>query len=126
MNNEEIKERYYAELEVYKKRVDEAYNEPSIEKFQNKVELAARALNQFRLAYDEIREPILQKIDFYLGDYMTLKEFIDGVKTGVFRDLDGLGKYANETKETDINIYPSDIQNGMYLKKYTHVVWYNF
>ena len=43
------------------------------------------------------------------GSLMTLKHFIECVKTGCFIDYDGYGKYATKRRMSDKIISPSDI-----------------
>lgn len=60
------------------------------------------------------------------GDKMTLAEFIDACKWGMFIDYDGFGYYATDTQMTDIIVYPSDITIRKEVKQeYSHVVWFN-
>ena len=64
-----------------------------------------------------------------LGDVYTLKQFIDNCKCGGFIDYDGSGTYAKEINgilmESNIGIYPSDINRKSIRKEFTHVIWYN-
>ena len=59
------------------------------------------------------------------GDHMTLENFIDCCKSGVFIDYDGFGHYATNKEESNILIKPSDIKAKKYREDFTHVVWYN-
>ena len=56
---------------------------------------------------------------------MTLKDFIENVKSGGFIDDDGFGSYVRDGKESDINIHPSDIQHGAIRDDFDSVAWYN-
>lgn len=69
-------------------------------------------------------EKILTNISDY-GDLMTMEAFIDTCECGGFIDYDGIGRYATETQESDIEILPSDITMGVYRKDFSHVVWFN-
>jgi len=66
----------------------------------------------------------LSKLSEY-GDHMTLKEFEEDVDCGGFIDYDGFGRYAMETQESDIYVYPSDIRAGKGRKDFTHIMWFN-
>lgn len=59
------------------------------------------------------------------GKMMTLDEFVKNVNSGGFIDYDGSGSYSDGVQESDVSIYPSDIQVGNYRKDFTHVIWYN-
>ena len=66
----------------------------------------------------------LGKIPDY-GDVMTLKQFIGNVKSGGFMDYDGFGRYVKGDKESNIDIYPSDILKNEYRKDFDKIVWFN-
>jgi hypothetical protein len=57
--------------------------------------------------------------------HITLQEFIDAVKDGMFIDDDGHGYYANAKQRSTENIWPSDVLSDKILEGWTHVAWYN-
>lgn len=59
------------------------------------------------------------------GDLMTMEEFAECVKTGMFIDDDGDGYYAFENSMTDQYADLSLISAGQQPKEFTHVVWFN-
>jgi hypothetical protein len=60
------------------------------------------------------------------GDHMPINEFIECVKTGGFIDYDGHGRLATQTEESDVLIYPSDINPDWKAPEWaTHVMWFN-
>lgn len=60
------------------------------------------------------------------GDLFTLQEFIELCKDGCFIDYDGTGYYAFIDKQSDKEIYPSDVIKKQKVDtKFTHVMWYN-
>lgn len=59
------------------------------------------------------------------ADVMSLEEFVECVKDGGFIDSDGNGSYVRDGKESDINIYPSDIQYDSVRDDFDSVAWYN-
>ena len=59
------------------------------------------------------------------GDLMTIEEFINACKTGMFIDYDGSGRYATATEITTIDVYPSDVMKDKLDKRWTHVMWFN-
>lgn len=59
------------------------------------------------------------------GDLMTIEEFVDGVEHGLFTDDDGKGFYATEDEMTDIEVPISDVREGIYGHRWTHVIWFN-
>lgn len=59
------------------------------------------------------------------ADVMSLQEFIDACNCGGFIDSDGFGHYVLDGKETDIDIFPSDIKHKCIRKEFDSVAWYN-
>lgn len=72
-----------------------------------------------------MEEKITAWDDFHKECKMTLKEFIECVKYGLFIDYDGYGVYATEKGYTDIIIRPSDVHNSRYKKEYPYICWFN-
>jgi hypothetical protein len=58
-------------------------------------------------------------------DVMSLKQFIEQVKHGMFIDYDGWGYYVKDGKKTNIMIYPSDVKYNAIRKEFDTIVWYN-
>jgi len=58
-------------------------------------------------------------------DVMTIKEFISAVKSGLFVDTDGYGRYVKDGKKTNIEISPSDIKYQAIRKDFNTMVWFN-
>lgn len=59
------------------------------------------------------------------GDVMPLSEFISACKDGLFINYDGFGRYVKDDKETDIEIYPSDIKHNSVRKDFDTMIWFN-
>lgn len=59
------------------------------------------------------------------GELMTLKSFVKACKSGMFYDYDGFGYYVKDSQQTDIKIYPSDIDRKKYRKDFDTVIWFN-
>ena len=59
------------------------------------------------------------------GDVMSLEDFKENVEAGWFSDYDGFGRYVLDGKETDIDIYPSDIMEGNIREEFDTIIWYN-
>lgn len=58
-------------------------------------------------------------------DVMSIKEFINAVKSGLFIDFDGYGRYVKDGKKTNIQILPSDIKYRAIRKEFDTIVWFN-
>ena len=79
----------------------------------------------------DLQQTIRMNMDYTLsdlstyGDVMTLKDFIDEVKSGGFINYDGFGRYVKDNKETNIEIYPSDVKNNAIRTEFTEIIWFN-
>ena len=58
-------------------------------------------------------------------DVMSIGEFINAVKSGLFIDYDGYGRYVKDGKKTNIQILPSDIKYRAIRKEFDTIVWFN-
>jgi uncharacterized membrane protein YvbJ len=67
---------------------------------------------------------LLGKIDDD-DDVMTIKEFISAVKSGLFIDYDGYGRYVKDGKKTNIVILPSDVKYQAIRRDFNRMVWFN-
>lgn len=56
---------------------------------------------------------------------MSIKEFVSQVKSGMFIDYDGWGRYIKDGKKTNIQILPSDIKYNAIRKGFDTIVWFN-
>jgi hypothetical protein len=59
------------------------------------------------------------------GDVMSLVHFIECVDDGGFIDYDGHGRYVKDGQETDILIYPSDVEHKSIRKEFDTIIWFN-
>ena len=59
------------------------------------------------------------------GDVMSLEDFIENVEYGGFIDYDGSGNYVKDGMETDIPIYPSDVEHKSIRKEFDTIIWFN-
>ena len=67
---------------------------------------------------------LIDKIDA-ADDVMTIKEFTNAVKSGLFVDTDGYGRYVKDNKKTNITILPSDVKYRAIRKDFNTIVWIN-
>jgi len=58
------------------------------------------------------------------ADVMTIKEFINAVKSGIFIDYDGYGRYVKDYKKTNITILPSDVKYQTIRRDFDTIVWF--
>jgi uncharacterized protein YigE (DUF2233 family) len=66
---------------------------------------------------------LMDKVDD--DDVMTIKEFISAVKSGLFIDYDGYGRYVKDGKKTNIVILPSDVKYQAIRRDFNRMVWFN-
>ena len=59
------------------------------------------------------------------GDVFPLSDFIRNVIVGGFIDSDGFGHYVKDGKESDVEIYPSDVERDLIREDFDTMVWYN-
>lgn len=59
------------------------------------------------------------------GHVMSLSEFIECVNGGGFTDYDGFGRYVKDGKETNIDIYPSDVKANNIRSEFDTIIWFN-
>jgi hypothetical protein len=90
--------------------------------FQNYMAVTADKLETLS---QDIRMLQVPKMKPITDSAMTMAVFLDYVKSGSLIDYDGFGRYATETEESDIMIFPSDVKAGKIRKDFTHVCWYN-
>ena len=67
---------------------------------------------------------LMDKIDA-TDDVMTIIEFTNAVKSGLFVDTDGYGRYVKDNKKTNITILPSDVKYRAIRKDFNTIVWIN-
>ena len=106
-------------------KASEAYAAPTVQEFEV----------QHRLAYQEHNKASkylrLKTTDLNMephddiGDLFDIESFKANVESGGFINYDGFGYYANETEQSNIEVYPSDVKSGIYRKDFSHVKWYN-
>lgn len=101
-----------------------AYKLPTLEQFQNHMEIYYDKVERASRNYRMIAEPKYEDIPTY-GDRMSLDSFIKNVKTGGFIDYDGSGNYIKDGKMSDITIYPSDVENHAIRKDFSEIIWFN-
>jgi len=59
------------------------------------------------------------------GDVMTLNEFKNFCRNGMFVDSDGYGHYIDDDKMTDITIHPSDVKHKSLRYSLNKIIWFN-
>ena len=70
--------------------------------------------------------PVLTDREFDADDdVMSLEDFIAAVKDGCFIDYDGHGRYVKGNQESNIHIYPSDVQYNSVRKDFDTIIWFN-
>jgi len=61
-----------------------------------------------------------------IGDLLTLEDFEECVRTGMFIDYDGFGHPATESEmDGDVWLKPSTFERSAIDPRWTHVNWYN-
>lgn len=71
------------------------------------------------------QEPNIKTGRKWKGQFFEFDAFIEFVKAENVNDNDGYGYYATNGGVSDIFIYPSDIEFGLYRKDFSRVLWFN-
>lgn len=131
MNNLEIIDKKIEILEEELRKIEATFWDIHIMSFEdfikdldNKARPTRLKLGKLSRARRLIISPVMEEMSDY-GDLMTIHEFENHCKCGGFIDYDGFGRYATETKESNIEIYPSDVKHKSVRKDFSHVIWFN-
>ena len=126
--NKKTEEKLLAEYEKALNESDELFqNAPNgmdYDEFETYMEEINMKNNQISREYRFIKTPVFRKLSDF-GDVMELKEFIINVKCGCFIDYDGFGYYVKVNQESDIEIYPSDVDSGYIRSDFDTIIWFN-
>lgn len=96
----------------------------SFEQYQNFLKPESTELYRLRRRLRFIMPYELSELPDY-GDVMKLKDFIECCKEGLFINYDGYGRYVKDGKETNVEIYPSDVKNDCIRYEFDTIIWYN-
>lgn len=94
------------------------------EEYQKLTEEEDKQLAELSRQLRLIRPYEVEDIPDY-GDVMTLNEFKNACRNGMFIDYDGYGHYIDGDKMTDIHIYPSDVKAKSIRHSLNKIVWFN-
>ena len=123
-----MEEKLLEELEAARDDADERFsNAPMGMDYKELTEYMRETNMKLSLAsrkYRLIKTPVYSELSTF-GSVMPLKEFISCCKCGGFINYDGFGLYVKDGKESDIEIYPSDIKNKCVRKDFDTVIWFN-
>lgn len=126
---EKTQEELEKELDIAHDESQEAFdNAPpnmDFEQFQSYMRPFNRKVSEISRQLRMIMTPVFEDDVPEYGDVMSLEHFIDNVESGGFIDYDGLGRYVKDGKESNIDIYPSDVKNKTIRKDFDTIVWYN-
>lgn len=118
---EALKERLFELVDKVDELWDSATN---CKDFINRTKELRLEIGGIKSRMQLIKVPKLSPIRSY-GDKMTIREFVECCKEGLFIDYDGVGYYATDDQESDIFILPSHVSMGMVRTDFTHVIWFN-
>lgn len=96
----------------------------NFDEFDDFMEESNHKVARISREYRMVKTPEYHELSDF-GDVMSLNDFIDNVKDGWFIDYDGFGRYVKDGMESDIEIYPSDIDRGSIRKDFDTIVWFN-
>jgi len=119
-----------AELEVLEEKLSDKNDKydfqssPSIEHWQKHQQPEASQIGRIGREIRMLLTPEFHDLPDF-GDVMSLKDFKANVACGGFIDYDGYGHYIKDGKESNIEIYPSDIRHGSIRDDFDTIIWYN-
>jgi hypothetical protein len=131
MTDEEIKFRIN-EIESEQEKLDVIFEQ--IEKgwdFGRPYEDYQKERKPFSQKYNELDAEKRQIMPYELselydfGDVMSLKHFIENVKDGGFINYDGFGNYVKDGKQSNIEVYPSDVRRNRIRTDFDTIIWFN-
>ena len=119
------------QIEEAERKYDEKENkwdwtnpDQTFNQFRNFMQPESKKLSDLRRRLRFIMPYELSDLPDY-GEVMSLTEFIEYCKDGWFIDYDGYGRYVKNGKETNIEIYPSDVKNNCIRHEFDTIIWYN-
>lgn len=121
---EQIEADYKKAEEAYLKKFKEPNDGRSWDEFLRYAKKEIDDLDRLSREQRMMMSYELNEIHNY-ADVMPLKKFIECVNDGGFMDYDGYGNYVLDGKETNITIYPSDVEHGAIRWEFDSVAWYN-
>ena len=123
--NEAMKKLETARI-IHSEQWEIAMSMPSWSECEDYIEPYAEKVAEASREYRFLQIPVMSEIGSKEhGDRMSLKDFIENCNSGGFIDYDGYGTYIRGFKQSDINIYPSDVENGKTRTDFAEVMWYN-
>lgn len=122
---EELLENYIEECDKYDKVFSEAPIDMNYEEFTKYMSDAYKSVALASRNYRLIQTPKFKTEKDTIGNKMLLKDFIENCECGGFIDYDGFGYYSKDGFASDIEIYPSDIDNNSIRKDFDEIIWYN-
>ena len=95
------------------------------EKFEELVHEEATALYMINKYKRLLQDPTVEYGKEWKGEILTLDKFKAMALDGTLIDNDGIGYYATESAKSDVEIYPSDVKEGLIRDDFSHVIWFN-
>jgi hypothetical protein len=96
----------------------------SYQDFQKSLEPYSKKVEKLNQEKRLLKVPTFEELPNY-GHTMSIDEFIECCKSGMFIDYDGHGNYIKNNMMSDITIYPSDIKADKYRKDFNQIIWFN-
>lgn len=125
MSIKELKAYIKEQEPIKKNKMEKAFNASDVQKYMELAKKACEPIAMADMYLRKIQTNFKMNEQPEYGDLMTMEDFKNNVDCGGFIDSDGSGSYATEKEESNINIFPSDIKEGIYRDDFTHVMWYN-
>jgi tRNA G37 N-methylase Trm5 len=123
----ELKNQYEEEMEIYNKQWHYALDLPTIEEYQNHIAPFIQKIKdvECKIISNSLEPKFIERQ--CCGTCMSLDDFLKSVNSGFFNDYDGYGNLCIDNKPTELQIYPSLINNeNLKIPEiYNSVMWFN-
>lgn len=119
-----VKKEYELSLEESNKHFQNAPLNMGFDEFEEYMSLGHEKSSKLSRELRMIMVPEFDNLSDY-GSVMTLESFIENCNAGGFIDYDGFGKYIKDDKESNILIYPSDVQYDTIRSDFDTIIWFN-
>ena len=120
----EIADKYIEELEENEPSYDPDDPKGSWEKYCEHMKPAWQKRSKLEREKRMLMTPEFKELSDY-GDVMTLKHWLACVKSGGFVDYDGYGHYVRDGRESNIEVYPSDVSHDSIRDDFDTIIWFN-
>lgn len=90
--------------------------------FMEKARDVSEELYYVTKAIRVVQSPIMEYGKTWKGETITIENFIEKCKNGVYTDDNCEAYYATDNAKSDIRVFPSDFDTDYYRNDFTHII----